>query len=224
MEKNINQLWNQMLNKPNRSFSRRIGKSLSSLQQNLLEVDLPKCLLDPLALPKYDRYVAEVGIGMADHFVAKAGLDSSTLYIGFEPYLNGVANAIKLSKESGANNIMLWPDDMDLVFDKLPDGLLSEIYVLFPDPWPKLRHHKRRIINSERLKLFAQKLTAGGELYFASDIAHYFDSAQEIIKETALFEEVHNSSRPFEGYIQTKYHQKAIEEDRLPQFLCFSKI
>lgn len=212
-----------MLNKLNRSFSRRIGKSLSPLQQNLLGLDLPKYLLDPLGLPKYGYYVAEIGIGMADHFIARAGLDPSTLYIGFEPYLNGVANAIKLSKESDVNNIMLWPDDMDLVFDKLPDGLLSEIYILFPDPWPKSRHHKRRIINDVRLKLFAQKLKAGGKLYFVSDIDHYFDSAREIIRDTALFEEVYNSFTPFEGYIQTKYHQKAIEADRFSQFLCVRK-
>lgn len=213
-----------MLNKPNRSFSRRIGKSLSPLQQNLLETDLPKYSFDPFALPKYDNYVAEVGIGMADHFVAKAALDPSTLYIGFEPYLNGIANAIKLSKDEAVSNIVLWPDDMDLVFDKLPDGLLSEIHVLFPDPWPKLRHHKRRIINSARLKLFAQKLITGGKLYFVSDIEHYFDSARDIIKDTGLFEVVHNSFMPFDGYIKTKYHQKAIEEDRFPQFLCASKI
>ncbi len=214
------QCWPKMLN---RSFSRRIGKSLSPLQQSLLGEDLPKCLLDPLALPKYDRYIAEIGIGMADHFVAKAALDPSTLYIGFEPYLNGVANAIKLAKDAEAGNLLLWPDDMDLVFDQLPNDLLSEIYILFPDPWPKLRHHKRRIINPTRLKLFTSKLKANGRLYFASDIAHYFNSAQEIIGSTGLFKEIYSGPLSFENYIKTRYHLKAEEENRAPQFLCVEK-
>lgn len=214
------QCWQKMLN---RSFSRRIGKSLSPLQQGLLADDLPKCLLDPLTVPKYDQYIAEIGIGMADHFVAKAALDPLTLYIGFEPYLNGVANALKLAKDSGITNIMLWPDDMDLVFDKLPDGLLSEIYILFPDPWPKLRHHKRRIINTTRLKSFASKLKEGGRLYFASDIEHYFHSAREIIGSTCLFKEIYSGLESFKGYIKTRYHQKAEDENRAPQFLCVEK-
>ena len=134
-----------------------------------------------------------------------------------------MANAIKLAKDAGVTNIVLWPDDMDLVFDKLPSDILSEIYILFPDPWPKLRHHKRRIINPTRLKLFASKLKEKGKLYFASDIAHYFNSAGEIIGATGLFKEIYSGLVPFENYIKTRYHLKAEEENRAPEFLCIEK-
>lgn len=211
--------------KLNRSFSRRIGKSLSPLQEELLEQKLPEFLLSTmledgsLINSKFDKYICEIGIGMGDHFISKASSNPMNLHIGFEPYLNGIANSLKLSSSLGIENIILWPDDMDLIFDKLPDDFLSEIYILFPDPWPKSRHHKRRIIHLERLKLFAKKLKSNGRLYFASDIKDYFDSAREIISSSLLFQEDYAGIKPMNGYIKTRYHLKAEEENRIPQFL-----
>lgn len=209
--------------KLNKSFARRIGKSLSQVQQSLLSNELPKYLFDPLVLPSSKQYIAEIGIGMGDHFVARAAQNSGAIHIGFEPYLNGVANSLKLSNEQNITNILLWPDDMDLVFDKLPDDSLDEIYILFPDPWPKLRHHKRRIINTTRLKLFARKLKPQGLLHFASDIDHYFDSAHSQINDSEYFEEVSASEEMPKGYIKTRYHMKAEEELRRPRFLRAKK-
>lgn len=203
----------------NKSFARRIGKSLSKFQQDLLANELPKFLLDPENLSPSERYIAEIGIGMGDHFVARAAANPDALHIGFEPYLNGVANSLKLALEQNVTNIALWPDDMDLVFDKLPDDSLDELYILFPDPWPKLRHHKRRIINATRLKLFASKLKPKGILRFASDIDHYFDSAYDQISSSGHFDEVLTSEQVPEGYIKTRYHLKAEEECRVPRFL-----
>lgn len=216
----------------NRSFSRRIGKTLSKLQKDLLEQDLPNCLLSNFLEsenniqlpPKYESYIAEIGIGMGDHFIASASVNPSTLYIGFEPYLNGIANSLKLSKESSVKNISLWPDDMDLIFDKLPDDALSAIYILFPDPWPKSRHQKRRIVNPERLLTFTRKLKKGGKLNFASDIAEYFDYAREVVLSSGLFKEDVSSTSPYDGYVKTKYHIKAEESGRIPQFLSATKI
>jgi len=209
--------------KLNKSFSRRVGKSLSKLQGDLLANSLPKYLLDPASASLRGMntiYIAEIGIGMGDHFVARAALDPEALHIGFEPYLNGVANSLRLAEDMEVKNILLWPDDMDLVFDKLPDNLFDEIYVLFPDPWPKLRHQKRRIINSTRLRLFAQKLKPRGRLHFASDIDHYFNSAQREMQACGYFEEVIASEQPPLGYIKTRYNLKAEDEGRTSRFLC----
>ncbi|MBP7190215.1 MAG: protein-(glutamine-N5) methyltransferase, release factor-specific, partial [Rickettsiaceae bacterium] len=137
----------------------------------------------------------------------------------FEPYLNGIANSLKLAKDSSVTNIVLWPDDVDLIFHKLPDDSLSAIFILFPDPWPKSRHQKRRIVNPERLKIFAKKLKPDGIINFASDIANYFDYAQEVINASGIFKEEHNSTSPYSGYVKTRYHLKAEEAGRIPQFL-----
>lgn len=209
--------------KLNKSFARRIGKSLSKFQQDLLENELPNYLFDPANVPQSERCIAEIGIGMGDHFVARAAATPSATHIGFEPYLNGVANSLKLALEQSIANILLWPDDMDLIFEKLPEDSLDELYILFPDPWPKLRHHKRRIINTTRLKLFASKLKPRGILHFASDIDHYFDSAHYQISISEYFGEVSISEQLPEGYIKTRYHMKAEEESRRPRFLRAKK-
>lgn len=212
--------------KLNRSFSRRIGKSLSISQKNILESDLPKYSLEnllskmngaDLEVPKI--YIAEIGIGMGDHFISRASLEPSKVFIGFDPYLNGIANSLKLAKDHDVTNIALWPDDVDLILDKLPDAMLSEVYILFPDPWPKLRHHKRRIINLERLQIIAKKLRPGGFIHFASDIMDYFVSAREIIGQSGFFTEVYSGESAPDGYIKTRYHIKSEEEGRVPYFL-----
>ncbi|MES2214822.1 MAG: hypothetical protein V4485_02225 [Pseudomonadota bacterium] len=203
----------------NKSFARRIGKSLSKLQLGLLKDELPRYLLDPEKLPHKDKYIAEIGIGMGDHFVERARLDQSALHIGFEPYLNGVANSLKIIQENEIANILLWPDDVDLVISALPDNILDELYILFPDPWPKTPHHKRRILNKARIKQFASKIKTDGILYFVSDILHYFDAAEEVISGSNLFKDIKTSDEPYEGYIKTKYHHKADLEGRSARFL-----
>ncbi len=213
--------------KLNRSFSRRIGKSLSTLQKNILEEDLPSYSLSNFLnnpTKKEDvSYIAEIGIGMGDHFIARASANEGQFFIGFDPYLNGIANSLKLAKDYGVTNISLWPDDVDLIWDKLPDDFLSELYILFPDPWPKLRHHKRRIINPERVNRFATKIKDGGIICFASDIIDYFNYAREIILLSGNFHEVYSGDAPPPFYIKTRYHLKSEEEGRLPYFLCASK-
>jgi release factor glutamine methyltransferase len=207
------------MQKLNRSFSRRIGKSLSTLQQTLISNELSKYLLDPTRVNPSENYIAEIGIGMGDHFISRAVHRSNYTHIGFDPYLNGIANSLKLIQVHEINNVLLWPDDMDLVFDKLPDSFIDELYILFPDPWPKTRHHKKRLLNPERLKLFTQKLKKNGTLFFTTDIEGYFTQSIEIISDSNLFLDVHISDLPYAGYTQTKYHQKAINEGRQVKFL-----
>lgn len=207
-----------MIARLNKSFSRRIGKSLSPSQQSLLQNVLPQYLFDPLVTLAAISTKAEIGIGMGDHFVIRAQENPDAIYIGFEPYLNGVANSLKLMQQQNVQNILLWPDDVDLVFDQLPEHCLDELHILFPDPWTKTYHHKRRIINDTRMKLFASKIKVGGMLYFASDIEHYFDEAERVILNNSMFS-VKTSDTPYSSYRKTKYHHKADIAGRLSKFL-----
>lgn len=205
------------MKKLNRSFARRIGKSLSAKQKSIMEEMLDEFLLRP---KEVSSAIAEIGIGMGEHFINQAKNNPDILHIGFEPYLNGVANALIMAKEENITNIRIWPDDMDLVFDKLPDNCLQRIYILFPDPWPKNSQKKRRIICPERLELSARKLTKDGNLYFASDIEDYADQVEDLLKKSEYFELLPNKeNKPHPFYIQTKYHSKAIKEGRRARFV-----
>jgi release factor glutamine methyltransferase len=208
----------------NKSFARRIGKTLSKTQKHLLENDLTQYTLEPSNLSDLLDYIAEIGTGMGEHFVQRASQNPNMMHIAFEPYLNGVANILKLMKSDNVTNILLWPDDMDEVFDKIPDNFLRALYILFPDPWPKKSHHKRRIINESRIKLFAKKMRKESKLYFVTDIEHYFNSAKDMILSTKLFLEDKESYKQYAGYTKTKYHKKAEIEGREVQYLSLSKL
>jgi tRNA (guanine-N7-)-methyltransferase len=111
------------------------------------------------------------------------------------------------------------------MFNKLPKDSLNAIYILFPDPWPKTKQKKRRLICPERLQIFASKLHDKGKLYFASDIDDYVNSVEELIKQSSAFSMIDNPNNiPHNGYIQTKYHGKAIEEGRIARFLSADRL
>jgi len=203
----------------NKSFSRRIGKSLSVTQKAAIENLLPTYLLDPNSLPT-KKCVAEIGIGMGEHFINQARINPDIIHIGFEPYLNGIANALLLAQKDGITNIRLWPDDMDLIFGKLPDNCLDALYILFPDPWPKNNQKKRRLICNSRLQTFSTKLCDDSRMYFASDIEDYVNSVEKSLKSSQFFSMIDNpENTPHAGYTQTKYHGKALEEGRIARFL-----
>ncbi|HJD55336.1 MAG TPA: bifunctional peptide chain release factor N(5)-glutamine methyltransferase PrmC/tRNA (guanosine(46)-N7)-methyltransferase TrmB [Rickettsia endosymbiont of Pyrocoelia pectoralis] len=206
----------------NRSYARRIGKSLSGLQQNLLDSELPKYLFSAEKLENEQRKIfLEIGFGMGEHFINQAKMNSEALFIGVEVYLNGVANALKLAQEQNIVNFLLFPNNLDFILHDLPDHSLDGIYILFPDPWIKNKQKKKRILNKERLKILQSKLKKNGSLIFASDIENYFNEVIELIKQNSNFKIVNegNYLKPHDNYIVTKYHQKAVYAGRKPQFM-----
>lgn len=209
-------------NKLNRTFARRIGKSLSDLNKSVLDNDLPKVIYSPgkLKTTKYKKVFFEIGYGMGEHFINQLKSNPESLYIGAEVYLNGVANVLKKLKDYSNRNYMLWPDDLDSMLEQMPDKSLDGIYILFPDPWHKRRYLKKRLFNTERLALFKQKLKDKGFISFASDIEDYFDSAKSILENDKNFKILGNNfTVPHPGYTKTKYHTKAINENRTAQFI-----
>jgi release factor glutamine methyltransferase len=207
-----------------RSFSRRIGKSLSNMQQDLISQELPKFILDdknPLEKSKgFESISIEVGIGMAEHFTNQALLDPSSFFIGIEPYLNGIANCLKLMKQAELENFAVWPNDADMVLVNFDDETIEKFYLLFPDPWPKTKQKKRRFASKDRLNLIYKLIKQNGCFIFASDIADYAFEVEEICKKIG-FKKI--SDLPHLGYIKTKFHSKAVEAGRDPIFMTFRK-
>jgi len=206
----------------NRSYARRIGKSLSRLQQNLLDNELPKYLFSKEKLANEKRKIfLEIGFGMGEHFVNQARLNPEALFIGVEVYLNGVANVLKLMQEQNIINFLLFPNNLDYILNDLPNNSLDGIYILFPDPWTKNKQKKKRIFNKDRLKILQTKLKDKGNLIFASDIESYFYEVAKLIEQNGNFQIINKDDylKPYDNYIITKYHQKAINESRQARFL-----
>jgi release factor glutamine methyltransferase len=209
-------------NNLNKTFARRIGKSLSDINKKLLKESLPEYLYsaENLTYSPFKKKYLEIGFGMGEHFISQVNSNPESLYIGVEVYLNGVANLLKQMPYYERDNFMIWPDDIDLILDNIPGSTFDGIYILFPDPWHKRRHLKKRLLNGERLKIIANKLKPGGFLSFASDIDDYFASVLKLLEANNSFEiKTADPTIPHKGYSETKYHKKALKEGRIPQFL-----
>jgi tRNA (guanine-N7-)-methyltransferase len=165
---------------------RRRGKKLRAGQQSLLDTLLPRLAFDVPAGPaKIDLARAfggrlppdgiwlEVGFGGGEHLVWQAEQHPGVGLIGCEPYVNGVAKCLAHIERSGVSNVRLFTDDARLVMAALPEGSLGRVFVLFPDPWPKARHHKRRFVQSANLDLLARLMKSGAELRLATDDPSY---------------------------------------------------
>jgi tRNA (guanine-N7-)-methyltransferase len=152
-------------------------------RRRLLEDLLPSLLvpapendrIDPAGLfgDRPERIWLEIGFGGGEHLVAQAAAHPQVGLIGCEPYVAGVARALSLVQLQELRNVRLFTDDARLLMHALPDACLERIFVLFPDPWPKTRHHKRRIVNPGTAAEFARLLRSGGELRLATDDMGY---------------------------------------------------
>jgi tRNA (guanine-N7-)-methyltransferase len=165
---------------------RRRGKKLRLGQQSLLDTLLPRLAL---ALPSEparidlaglfggrlpsDGVWLEVGFGAGEHLVWQAEQHPDVGLIGCEPYLNGVAKCLAQIDRTRLTNVRLFTDDARLVMAALPSRSLSRVFVLFPDPWPKTRHHKRRFVQRESLDRLAERMLPGAELRLATDDPSY---------------------------------------------------
>lgn len=166
------------------SYARRIGKSLSFYQKDIISNLLPKTNeLTTLVVEEGKVYlnnqnhptkiIFEIGFGNGLHLAQRALNNKDYLFIGCEPYLNGVATILKEIKKFDITNLYIWNNDAHILLNKIPDNFIDEMHIFFPDPWPKKKHHKRRIINSNFLKILSKKLKNNGEIKIATDHAEY---------------------------------------------------
>jgi len=170
-----------------RTFGRVGGRALSARQQGLIDVLLPHIsvpeapsgTLDPHTLytPAPKEVWLEIGFGGGEHLTGQAGLHPDIGFIGCEPFIEGMAKALGQIEDAGLTNVRLHMDDARPVIDRLQDTSIARIFILFPDPWPKKRQQKRRLIQPDFLDQIARILKPGGRLRFATDVKSYANEA-----------------------------------------------
>jgi len=208
-------------------YGRRKGKALRPHHAKLIAELLPKIAFDPKRLDARKRLRLEIGFGGGEHLAHQATLHPDTAFIGAEPFVNGVAKLLALIEARDLRNISVHAGDARELFAALPDQSLDRIYLLYPDPWPKTRHHRRRLVNQENLRHFHRLLQPGGLFLFASDINHYVQwtlfETRKAGGFTWLAEEAADWRTPFPEWIETRYEAKARRDGRVPSYLTFRR-
>ena len=215
---------------PLRSYGRLKSRPIKPRQAALVEWRLPVLRIpagpvDPAALkPDAAETWLEIGFGGGEHMAAQAARRPDVLVLGAEPFQNGVASAVRHIEEQGLSNVRLHDGDVRELMARLPDRSLSRVFILFPDPWPKARHHKRRLIQPETVAELARLLKPGGRLRFASDWAGYVDQALARFIANPTFawtaERADDWRVPPADHVTTRYEEKRLG-DCAPVFLDF---
>jgi len=217
-----------------RTFGRTKSRSLSDRQQSLVDTLLPKIEIPPqgdiipsVLLQKKSAYVLEIGFGGGEHLTGQAARHPETGFLGVEPFINGVAKALTQVEEGGLTNVRLLEGDARDVMERLPDACLDRVFLLFPDPWPKLRHAKRRFLQTDTAAEFVRLLKPGGVLRVATDVKAYADHALWILRKTPGLEWQASSASdwrtPPADHLTTRYETKNLG-DCAPVFFDFIRM
>ncbi|MDG4649528.1 tRNA (guanine(46)-N(7))-methyltransferase TrmB [Roseibacterium sp. SDUM158017] len=228
--------------RPRRNFyGRRRGKHLRESQEAYLDEDLDALSPGPVdwdanperrALDLAGMFGGrevwlEVGFGGGEHMVHQAGLHPEVGIIGCEPYINGVAMLLGKIRRAGVDNLRIHPGDARDLFDVLPEASIGRAFLLYPDPWPKARHHRRRFVTPEHLRPLARVLKPGAEFRVATDIPDYVrQTLQEVPRHGFewLAEGPGDWRAPWGDWISTRYEQKALREARVPHYMTFRRL
>lgn len=221
-----------------RNFYGRIhGKTLRASQKDYLAEDLGPLTLRGVTLEenptrsKLDLGFAagrpiwlEVGFGGGEHLVHMAAQNPEVTILGAEPFVNGIAMLLGKIRGAGVTNLWLHPGDVRDLFDVLPDGCLSKVFLNYPDPWPKARHHRRRFVSPGYLQALARVCAPGAEFRVATDIPDYVRQTLEEVP-AAGFDLVRQAGEggAWEDWLSTRYEQKALREGRAPHYLTFRR-
>jgi tRNA (guanine-N7-)-methyltransferase len=219
-------------------FGRRRGKTLRRHQAGLVETLLPRLLIetdgpapqtiDGLFPEPCRDFRLEIGFGGGEHLLGEAVRQSEIGFIGVEPFVNGMAKALSALDEAGIGNVRLFDRDAAILLDWLPAATFARVDLLYPDPWPKPRHWKRRFVSDANLDRIARVLKPGGEFRFASDIDTYVDwtllhvqRRRDLVWTAATADDWR---LPWSGWPGTRYEAKAFREGRTPAYLIFRRV
>jgi tRNA (guanine-N7-)-methyltransferase len=242
-----------MSHRPLRTFGRIKSRTLKPRQEALLDTLLPHLAVpeegaidvealfasepagvaaislhdlgaDAPVSPQGRGVILEIGFGGGEHLVAQAGARPEGRFIGVEPFINGVASCLRHIEESGVQNVRLHQGDARDVIARLPETSVALCYILFPDPWPKTRHHKRRLIQAAFLDELTRVLEPAAEVRFATDWANYAAWALEHFVRDERFawtaERAEDWRTPWPGHVTTRYEAKKLG-DCAPIWLTF---
>ena len=228
--------------RPSRSteafFGRRRGKAMKPRQASLYAAQLPalRIAIDDALAPTIladlfpnspQKIRLEIGFGGGEHLIHEAGRFPDMGFIGVEPFVNSMAKCLANAAEADLNNIRVYDDDATQLLDWMPPASVDEIDLLYPDPWPKMKHWKRRFVNQSNLDRFARVLKAGGRFRFASDIDTYVNWTLQHVEKHNSFEWTARNAddwrNPYEGWPGTRYEAKAFREGRKPAYLTFDR-
>jgi tRNA (guanine-N7-)-methyltransferase len=217
-------------------FGRRKGHTLKPRQAALLETLLPKLAIDldapaPTDLRTLfdgvDEVRLESGFGGGEHLIAEASRQPRTGFIGIEPFINGMAKALAAIDERKLGNIRLHHGDATEMLAWLPAAGLVRFDLLYPDPWPKRRHWKRRFVQDKSIAEIASAIRPGGEFRFASDISDYVEwTLMRALRSPDFIwtaEQADDWRKPWPGFTRTRYEAKAVREGRTPCYLIFRR-
>ncbi|MBF0854298.1 tRNA (guanine(46)-N(7))-methyltransferase TrmB [Gluconobacter wancherniae] len=221
---------------PERLYGRQRGHPLRARQQALLEKALPRLTL---ATPKnphagfsdaVSRVFLEIGFGGGEHAVGQAELNPDVGYIASEVFENGLCSLLsRLVPEGEEENAVppphfrIWPEDARILLRDLPDQSLDQAYLMFPDPWPKARHAKRRFVHPENIVQMARVLKPGAVWRVASDHPVYQEWVTEVMGNQDLFDAPPPATERPEGWSPTRYEAKAFREGRFPFYWTFTR-
>jgi tRNA (guanine-N7-)-methyltransferase len=169
----------------------------------------------------------EVGFGGGEHLVHQAALHPEVGIIGCEPYINGVAMLLGKIRQAEVDNLAVHPGDVRDLFDVLPDASVEKVFLNYPDPWPKKRHHRRRFVTPDYLAPLARVMKPGAELRVATDIPDYVRQTLEQVPRAGfewLAQGPGDWRMPWSDWISTRYEQKALREGRTPHYLTFRRV
>ncbi|WMS43375.1 GNAT family N-acetyltransferase [Acuticoccus sp. MNP-M23] len=171
-----------------------------------------------------DALCVEVGFGGGEHFIDHARRAPESGLIGIEPFETGLARAMKAARDLPLTNVRFYQGDARRVLEWLPAGSAQRVDVLYPDPWHKQRHWKRRFISSDGLGRLARTVAPGGEVRFASDIDHYVRWTRAHVEAHPAFVLERDSADPWPHWPGTRYETKAFREGRTPRYLTLRRI
>lgn len=227
--------------RPHRNFyGRTRGKTLKPRQRVYLDEDLaplspglvswednPERTPLDLAARFGDVPVwLEIGFGGGEHMVHQAARNPNVGIIGAEPFINGVAMLLGKIRAAGVTNLAVHPGDVRDVFDVLRPASIDRAFLLYPDPWPKKRHHRRRFVTPEHLEPLARVLKPGAIFRVATDIPDYVRQTLGEVPKAGfswLAENPGDWRQPWDDWISTRYEQKALREGRVPHYLTFRR-
>lgn len=221
-----------------RFYGRRKGRPLHRRKADLVATLLPRIAIavplgtepvrpaDLFGAPPRDVWL-EIGFGGGEHLAAQAAARPDVGFVGCEPFLNGVATLLGLIETGGIGNVRIHPDDARPLLDRMVEGSIARAFVLYPDPWPKKRHHGRRFIGPANLDRLARVLADGAELRMASDVPDLVDWMAAQVRAHPAFDgpagDEGTWAVPPPDWVATRYERKALAAGRRPAYLTATR-